>query len=57
MTSLGALAPTLPRPAACMAPLAFTVGANRRIRYPWFALQVDGFRRGPVEFEGVHKTI
>ena len=37
---------------SCVPP-ALTVGANRRFQDPWFALQVAGFRRAPVQLKGI----
>ena len=34
---------------------ALRVGAHRRFRDHWLALQVAGFRRAPVESKGIEK--
>ena len=36
-------------------PPALRVGPNRRFRDPWFALQVAGFRRAPLQIQGSKK--
>ena len=38
------------------APPAVWVGANRRFRDPWFAVQVAGFRRASVQNKGFEKA-
>jgi len=54
MAGGGEIEPVVPVEEALLQP-ALRAGPNRRFRDPWFALQVAGFRRAPVQIKGIGK--